>query len=241
MTEPRLVAVVPAWNEEGAIGRVVDEIKEFDADATVVVVDDASTDATADVAEAHGATVLRLLFNVGIGGAVQTGFRYARDEGFEVAVRLDGDGQHDAAELGKLLGPIRAGTADLVIGSRFVDAGGSYRPPFARRMGIGVFARLVSLLGGQKVTDTTSGFVALSRAGIELFAVEYPHDYPEVEATLVALRSGLRLTQVQVEMRERQTGTSSITFVRSLYYIVKVMLALLVASLRRYPRVESVR
>ena len=241
MTEPRLVAVVPAWNEERAIGRVVDEIKEFDADATVVVVDDASTDATADVAEAHGATVLRLLFNVGIGGAVQTGFRYARDEGFEVAVRLDGDGQHDASEIGKLLGLIRAGTADLVIGSRFVDAGGSYRPPFARRMGIGVFARLVSLLGGQKVTDTTSGFVALSRAGIELFAVEYPHDYPEVEATLVALRSGLRLTQVQVEMRERQTGTSSITFVRSLYYIVKVMLALLVASLRRYPRVEAVR
>jgi hypothetical protein len=99
----------------------------------------------------------------------------------------------------------------------------------------------VSLLGGQKVTDTTSGFAAMNRAGIELFAVEYPHDYPEVEATLVALRSGLRLAQAQVEMRERQAGTSSITFVRSLYYIVKVMLALLVASLRRYPRLEAVR
>ena len=123
----------------------------------MVVVDDASTDDTADVAEAHGATVLRLPFNVGIGGAVQTGFRFARDEGYEVAVRLDGDGQHDAAEIGKLLEPIGAGTADLVIGSRFVDPGGSYRPPFARRLGIRVFARLVSLLGGQKVTDTTSG------------------------------------------------------------------------------------
>jgi glycosyltransferase involved in cell wall biosynthesis len=238
---PRLVAVVPAWTEEGAIGRVVDEIRAFDSDATVVVVDDASSDATADTAEAHGATVLRLPFNVGIGGAVQTGLRYARDEGFELAVRLDGDGQHDASELPKLLGPVRAGTADLVIGSRFVDPGGSYRPPFARRMGIRLFARLVSLLGGQKVTDTTSGFMALSRAGIELFAVEYPHDYPEVEATLVALRSGLRLTQVQVDMRERQAGTSSITFVRSLYYIVKVMLALLVASLRRYPRLQAAR
>jgi hypothetical protein len=108
-------------------------------------------------------------------------------------------------------------------------------------MGIRVFARLVSLLGGQKVTDTTSGFSAMNRAGIELFALEYPHDYPEVEATLVALRSGLRLAQVQVEMRERQTGTSSITFVRSLYYIVKVMLALLVASLRRYPKLEAAR
>ena len=234
----RIVAVVPAWNEEGAIGDVVDEIRAFDPLIEVVVVDDASSDETAAVAEAHGASVLRLLFNVGIGGAVQTGFRYARDEGYETAVRLDGDGQHDASELGKLLAPIRAGEADLVIGSRFVDPGGTYRPPFARRMGIRVFARLVSLLGGQKVTDTTSGFVALSRRGIELFATEYPHDYPEVEATLVALRSGLRLEQVQVDMRERQAGSSSITFVQSLYYIVKVMLALLVASLRRYPRLE---
>ena len=241
MSHAKLVAVVPAWNEEGAIGGVVDEIRAFDAAATVVVVDDASIDATADVAEAHGATVLRLPFNVGIGGAVQTGFRYARDEGFEVAVRLDGDGQHTASELPKLLAPIHAGTADLVIGSRFVDPTGTYKPPFARRVGIRVFARLVSMLGGQRVTDTTSGFVALDRAGIELFAVEYPHDYPEVEATLIAVRSGLRLAQVQVDMRERQAGTSSITFVRSLYYIVKVMLALLVASLRRYPRLEAAR
>ena len=241
MTRRRLVAVVPAWNEEEAIGRVVDEILAFDAAARVVVVDDASGDATAEVAAHHGATVLRLPFNVGIGGAVQTGIRFARDEGYEVVVRLDGDGQHDASEIGKLLAPIQAGDADLVIGSRFVDSGGTYRPPFARRMGIRVFARLVSVLGGQRVTDTTSGFVALNRLAIELFATEYPHDYPEVEATLVALRSGLRLTQVQVEMRERQTGTSSITFVRSLYYIVKVMLALLVASLRRYPRLETAR
>jgi glycosyltransferase involved in cell wall biosynthesis len=236
-----VVAIVPAWNETAAIGGVVDEILAFDPTIHVVVVDDASDDETASVAQRHGARVLPLLFNVGIGGAVQTGFRYARDEGYEIAVRLDGDGQHDASELGKLIGPVRAGEADLVIGSRFVDPGGTYRPPFARRMGIRVFARLVSLLGGQKVTDTTSGFSAMNRAGIELFALEYPHDYPEVEATLVALRSGLRLTQVQVEMRERQAGTSSITFVRSLYYIVKVMLALLVASLRRYPKLEAAR
>jgi glycosyltransferase involved in cell wall biosynthesis len=237
----RMVAIVPAWNEAGAIGGVVDEILAFDPSMDVVVVDDASSDETADVAESHRATVLRLPFNVGIGGAVQTGFRYARDESYEIAVRLDGDGQHVASELEKLLGPVRTGEADLVIGSRFVDPGGSYRPPFARRMGIRVFARLVSLLGGQKVTDTTSGFSAMNRAGIELFALEYPHDYPEVEATLVALRSGLRLKQVQVEMRERQAGTSSITFIRSLYYIVKVTLALLVASLRRYPRLEAAR
>ena len=235
---PRTVAVVPAYNEAGAIGRVVDEIRAIDPSVHVVVVDDASTDETASVAASSGATVLRLPFNVGIGGAVQTGLRYAREEGYDVAVRLDGDGQHDASELPKLLAAVEAGEASIVIGSRFADGSGTYRPPFARRLGIRVFARLVSLLGGERVTDTTSGFLALDRTGIELFAAEYPHDYPEVEATLVALRSGLRLRQVQVEMRERETGTSSITFVRSIYYIVKVTLALLVASLRRYPRVE---
>lgn len=237
----RIVAVVPAYNEAGAVGRVVDEIHELAPGLDVLVVDDASTDETGAVAEACGACVLRLPFNVGIGGAVQTGFRYALERGYEVAVRLDGDGQHDASEISKLLEPLERGEADLVIGSRFVDPEASYRPPLARRIGIRIFARLVSLLGGQRVTDTTSGFLALDRVGIELFAAEYPHDYPEVEATLVALRSGLRLSQVQVDMRERETGSSSITFVRSLYYVVKVTLAVLVASLRRYPRLAGAR
>ncbi|TML21776.1 MAG: glycosyltransferase family 2 protein [Actinobacteria bacterium] len=239
MTRTRIVAIVPALNEEGIIGKVVDEIRAVSPEIDVVVVDDASSDETAAVARSHGATVLRLPFNVGIGGAVQTGFRYALAEEYDRAVRLDGDGQHDAREIPKLLEPVERGEADLVIGSRFAEGEASYRPPFARRIGIRVFARLVSLLSGQHVTDTTSGFVALDRVGIELFAREYPHDYPEVEATLVALRSGLRLAQVQVEMRERETGASSITFVRSLYYIVKVLLALLVSSLRRYPRLQG--
>jgi len=239
MTRTRIVAIVPALNEEGIIGKVVDEIRAVSPEIDVVVVDDASSDETAAVARSHGATVLRLPFNVGIGGAVQTGFRYALAEEYDRAVRLDGDGQHDAREIPKLLEPVECGEADLVIGSRFAEGEASYRPPFARRIGIRVFARLVSLLSGQHVTDTTSGFVALDRVGIELFAREYPHDYPEVEATLVALRSGLRLAQVQVEMRERETGASSITFVRSLYYIVKVLLALLVSSLRRYPRLQG--
>ena len=241
MSPSRIVAVVPAYNESGAIGRVIDEIRSFDPALDIVVVDDASTDETALIAAAHGATVLRLPFNVGIGGAVQTGFRYALEHEYETAVRLDGDGQHDPRELPKLLAPLERGDANLVIGSRFVDPGGSYRPPFARRVGIRVFARLVSVLGGQRVTDTTSGFMALDGVGIALFAEEFPHDYPEVEATLVALRSGLQLAQVQVEMRERETGSSSITFVRSVYYLVKVTLALLVASLRRYRRLEGAR
>jgi glycosyltransferase involved in cell wall biosynthesis len=238
-TSRRLIAIVPAYNEAGAIGRVVDEIAASEPVPDVLVIDDASKDDTAAIAKASGAIVLRLPYNVGIGGAVQAGFRYALQEGYEVALRLDGDGQHDAGELPKLLAPIDRGEADFVIGSRFVDGTGSYRPPLGRRLGIRVFAGLVSILGRHRVTDTTSGFVALDRKAIALFAEEYPHDYPEVEATLVALRSGLRLGQVQVEMRERETGTSSITFVRSLYYIAKVTLALLVASLRRYPRLEG--
>jgi glycosyltransferase involved in cell wall biosynthesis len=239
MMGTRVVAIVPAYNEAGVIGRVVEEIHSADPRIEVVVVDDASSDGTARIARVRGATVLQLPFNVGIGGAVQTGFKYAVEQGYDLAVRLDGDGQHDASEIPKLLAPVEHGEADLVIGSRFAETGGSYRPPFVRRLGIRVFARLVSVLGGQRVTDTTSGFLALDRVGIELFARDYPHDYPEVEATLVALRSGLRLAQVQVEMRVRETGVSSITFVRSLYYIVKVMLALLVSSLRRYPRLEG--
>jgi glycosyltransferase involved in cell wall biosynthesis len=237
----RIAAIVPAFQEEGAIGQVVSEIRATGLPIDVVVVDDASSDRTAEAAAEAGAVVLRLPFNLGIGGAVQTGLRYARDEGYRRAVRLDGDGQHVASELPKLLDPIERGEADLVIGSRFADGSGSYRPPLARRIGIRVFARLVSLLGRHRVTDTTSGFVALDRRAIELFAREYPHDYPEVEATLVALRSGLRLAQVQVEMRERETGASSITFLRSVYYVLKVTLALLVASMRRYPKLEEAR
>ena len=174
MTRTRIVAIVPALNEEGIIGKVVDEIRAVSPEIDVVVVDDASSDETAAVARSHGATVLRLPFNVGIGGAVQTGFRYALAEEYDRAVRLDGDGQHDAREIPKLLEPVERGEADLVIGSRFAEGEASYRPPFARRIGIRVFARLVSLLSGQHVTDTTSGFVALDRVGIELFAREYP-------------------------------------------------------------------
>ena len=135
MSAQRLVAIVPAWNEAGAIGGVIDEIRGGNDAIEVVVVDDASRDDTAAIAEAHGATVLRLPFNVGIGGAVQTGFRYALENGYERAVRLDGDGQHDASQIPRILAPIEAGEADLVIGSRFVDPESAYRPPLARRIG----------------------------------------------------------------------------------------------------------
>jgi glycosyltransferase involved in cell wall biosynthesis len=230
----RTVAVVPAYDEEGAIAGVVEGIRAFDPSIDVVVVDDGSTDSTAAVAVSAGAAVVRLPFNLGIGGAVQTGFRYALEHGYEVAVRLDGDGQHDPAELPKLLAPLERGEADVVTGSRFQDAEDEYRPPLARRLGITWFATLVSLLARQRVTDTTSGFQALNERGIALFARDYPSDYPEVEATVLVLKHRLRLVEVPVRMLEREHGTSSITLVRSVYYAIKVTLALLVAMGRRY-------
>ena len=230
---PRTIAIVPARNEAGAIGGVVDEIRAFDPTLDVVVIDDGSTDATAEVARSRGAAVVSLPFNLGIGGAVQTGFKYALEHGYDLAVRLDGDGQHDPAELPKLIGPVARGEADIVVGSRFHGGDSSYRPPLARRIGIGFFARLVSALVRQRVTDTTSGFQALNRHGIELFAADYPHDYPEVEATVMVIRHRLRLMEVQARMREREHGSSSITVLRSLYYMVKVTLALLVGIFRR--------
>ena len=228
----RRVAIVPARNEEACVGGVIEEIRRFDPGLEIVVIDDGSTDRTADVAAARGASVVRLPFNLGIGGAVQTGFRYALEHGFELAVRLDGDGQHDPRELPALLEPVLAGEADIAVGSRFAGAGG-YRVPLARRLGIRLFARVVSLLVRQRVTDTTSGFQAVNHRAIALFAADYPHDYPEVEATVMVFKHRLRLREVPVAMRERSTGTSSITALRSIYYMVKVLLAIFVAVFRR--------
>jgi len=229
----RRIAIVPAFNEERTIVRVIDEIRAVDPGFEIVVVDDGSSDRTALVAERAGVHVLRLPFNLGIGGAVQTGYQYARDNGFELAVQVDGDGQHDPREIAALVEPIMAGTADMVVGTRFATGGG-YRGTHLRRVGIHVFAGLVSLMVRQRVTDTTSGFRAVNRKGIRLFAAEYPSDYPEVEATVVLSRHGLQMVEVPVVMRIRETGSSSITALRSVYYMVKVLLALFIGLFRRY-------
>ena len=228
----RRVAIVPALNEEASVARVIDEIRAFDPGFEVVVVDDGSADRTAEVARAAGAQVIRLPFNLGIGGAVQTGFRYAFENGFDLAVRLDGDGQHDPQQLGAILEPVLAGEADIAVGSRFTGAPG-YRSSRSRRIGIRVLAWTVSALVRQRVTDTTSGFQALNKLGIRLFAADYPHDYPEVEATLMVHRHKLRLTEVPVRMRERSAGRSSIGALAAVYYMVKVLLALFVGLFRK--------
>ena len=229
----RRMAIVPALNEAQTIASVVAEIRAVDPGLEILVIDDGSTDDTLAEARRAGALVARLPYNVGIGGAVQTGYQYARDHGFQVAVQVDGDGQHDPADLAQLLEPISADRADMVVGSRFLEAG-EYRPSFARKLGIRLLARVVSLLVRQRMTDPTSGFRAVNRRGIVLFAAEYPHDYPEAEANVVAYRRRLRVVEVPVAMRERAAGRSSINAPSSLYYMVKVTLALFITVFRRY-------
>ena len=227
------IAIVPALNEEETVGRVIDEIRDFDPGFDIVVVDDGSTDRTAEVAVDRGAYVLRLPFNLGIGGAMQTGYRFAFERGYDIAVQVDGDGQHDPTQLSAILEPVLSGAADLVVGSRFAGQS-EYRSSFVRRVGIRIFARVVSAVVRQKVTDTTSGFRAVNRKGITLFAADYPHDYPEVEATVMCVKHKLRLHEVPVAMRERGGGASSITAFRSIYYMTKVLLAIFVGLFRRY-------
>jgi glycosyltransferase involved in cell wall biosynthesis len=229
----RRVAIVPAFDEEQSVGRVIDELRAFDAELDVVVVDDGSHDGTAAVARARGVRVLRLPFNLGIGGAVQTGFRYAFEHDYDIAVRVDGDGQHDPSQLPLILGPVLAGEADIAVGSRFAAAGEGYRSSRSRRAGIRLLAWVVSRIVRRRVTDTTSGFQALNRKAIALFARDYPHDYPEVEATVMVFRHRLRAVEVPVSMRERGGGRSSITALRAVYYMGKVLLALFVGLFRR--------
>jgi glycosyltransferase involved in cell wall biosynthesis len=232
MSPERRIAIVPAYNEEQNIGRVVGELRAFDPGLEIVVVSDGSTDRTAENAEAAGARVLRLPYNLGIGGAVQTGFKYAWKRGYELAVRCDGDGQHVPGELPKVIRPVVAGEADIVVGSRFVSGDG-YRSSASRRLGIRLLATVVSAIARQRVTDTTSGFQALNRRALELFAADYPHDYPEVEGMVMTIKHRLRLVEVPVQMRERRHGRSSITAFRSVYYMAKVLTALFVGLFRR--------
>lgn len=228
----RRVAIVPAFNEEGSVGGVIDELRAFDPGFDIVVIDDGSRDRTSAAARAKGAHVLTLPFNLGIGGAVQTGFLFAYENGYQLAVRCDGDGQHDPSQLPAVIAPVLAGEVDVCVGSRFAGDGG-YRSSRARRVGIRLLAWSVSRIVGRKVTDTTSGFQALNRDAIRLFAAEYPHDYPEVEATVVLHKHGLRSSEVHVTMRERQAGVSSITTRGSIYYMVKVLLSIAIAVFRQ--------
>jgi glycosyltransferase involved in cell wall biosynthesis len=239
----RYLAIVPALNEVGSIGRTVEDIRRCAPEFDVLVVDDGSTDGTGAAAAAAGAEVVRLPFNLGIGGAVQTGYLFASEREYEVAVQLDGDGQHDARYIPELLARLTDGNGyNMVTGSRFLapaedggGGGGGYRSSAPRRAGIGIFARVVSLASRQRVTDPTSGFRMTDRHAIELFARDYPHDYPEVEAILLMHSHRLRSCEIPVQMRARTTGRSAISRFQAAYYMVKVLLAVFVGLFRARP------
>lgn len=226
------LAIVPAYNEQDAIARVVSNIKLTAPDFDVLVIDDGSTDRTAEIAQSSGALTLRHPINLGIGGAVQSGYQYALGNGYEMAVQIDGDGQHPPAELRKLVERLESDPpVDMVYGSRFLGEG-DYAQSFSRRLGILVFSLVLSAITRKRVTDPTSGFRLANRRAIELFARDYPHDYPEVEAILMMHRHQLTTAEVPVEMHVRDSGRSSITWLHSGYYMLKVLLAVFVGLFR---------
>ncbi len=229
-----MLVIVPAYNEAENIGRVIADLKTLDLDPDILVINDGSLDSTYDVVKStRMALVVNLPTNLGIGGAVQTGFKWAVRNGYQIAVQFDGDGQHIAAEIPKLLKVLEEQNASMVIGSRFTEKHSGYRSTFTRRIGIRVFMAVNSLLIGQTITDNTSGFRAYDRRAIEFLGRNYPVDYPEPEVVILLGKNNFSIAEVFTLMQERQSGGSSIAGFKGLYYMVKVLLAILMTSLRQ--------
>jgi len=227
----QVLVVIPAYNEERNIGRVVRDVRSRWPGMRLLVVDDGSTDDTHRVARENGAVVARLPFNLGIGVAVQTGIKYAREHDLQWLIRLDGDGQHNAADIATFLGFLAGQDADLLIGSRFLKKDG-YRSSLLRRVAITFFNHLISTLTGFRITDATSGFRVYSRRAMDKLCKFYPDDYPEPETIIMLYKWGMQVKEVPVTMLQRPEGVSSITAVRSLYYMVKVTMAILLDMIR---------
>jgi glycosyltransferase involved in cell wall biosynthesis len=234
MTAPaspaRTLVIIPAKDEESALPGVLDRLHEVVPDLDVVVIDDGSTDATASVAEAHGAVVLRLPFNLGIGGALRTGFRYAARAGYERGVQFDGDGQHDPTQIGLLLAALDDG-ADMAIGNRFGGSSQTYQVGRVRAQAMGVMRFAVRQFSGHRFTDTSSGFRAFNRDMLDFFARDYPAEYMEsVEALLLACGAGFRVDEVPVQMHHRDQGVPSTRRLRLLYHYVRLLLVITVSA-----------
>lgn len=224
--------IIPAYNEEDAIAHTVARIREKVPDFDYVIINDCSTDRTLAICRENGFHVVNLPINLGIGGAVQTGYRYALENGYDIAVQMDGDGQHDAAYLGEMARVLEEEKLNMVIGSRFIEKEG-FQSSAARRLGIGYFSWLIKLVTGVRITDPTSGMRMADREVIGLFAGDYPKDYPEPESVVTILKMGRRVREIPVQMRAREGGVSSISSMKAVYYMVKVSIAVLIAAWRR--------
>ncbi len=223
--------IIPAYNESENIEKTVENIKTNAPDFDYVVINDCSTDNTLDILKSHNYNYVSLPINLGIGGAVQTGYKYAKEFDYDVAVQVDGDGQHDPVFLNYMAEYLQEHELDMVIGSRFIDKEG-FQSSFMRRVGINYFTGLIRLLTGKKITDPTSGLRMAGKKVINLFADNYPVDYPEPETAVTAINNGMKIEEIPVIMKERQGGVSSITLKKSVYYMVKVTLAIIIERLR---------
>lgn len=224
--------IIPAYNESSNIEKTVEAILRDAPDFDYVIINDCSTDNTLAICRERGFNVISLPINLGIGGAVQTGYRYAERQGYDIAVQVDGDGQHNPSFLGEMFSELCQSNSNMVIGSRFIEKKG-FQSSFARRVGIKYFMWLIKALTGQRITDATSGLRMVDRLLIEQFAKSYPDDYPEPETVVDAIHQGLKVKEIPVMMNERQGGVSSISLTKSVYYMIKVSLAILFVKLRR--------
>jgi len=234
----RILAIIPAYNEENQIAKVIAATIQHLKD--VVVVDDASTDNTAKLAELAGAITLKLPVNLGYGAALEAGYRYAIRNNFDAVVQLDADGQHDPASIKNLLDPVLKGNADVAIGSRFLDESNSYKPGIARMAGIKYLSWLTKLFTGENMTDPTSGYQALSSKALRfILLTEFPDDYPDADVIISIKRAGLRVVEVPVGMKEREGGKGMHSGLMPLYYMFKMTLSMLLALLRKTPKINE--
>jgi glycosyltransferase involved in cell wall biosynthesis len=231
MSAEKLLVIVPAYNEEGAVGDVVLGVQAAVPGVPVVVIDDCSADATIAVARAAGARVLALPHHLGLGGCVQAGYKLAYELGYDYVIRVDGDGQHDPRDIPRLFERLRESGCEMVIGSRFVEENGS-RTGAVRSLGIRFFRLVLRPILGRPVHDPTSGFVGVNRRALQVFSRSFPLEYPEIEALVVLQRGAFRFEEMPCKMRPRTTGRSSITPVRSFYYIIHVLLGVFVNVLK---------
>lgn len=229
----RILVIIPAYNEQSNIVNVLKSVDAASHEYSCLVVNDGSKDDTQAVAESAGiGCVIRLPHNLGIGGAVQTGFKYADYHGYDVAIQFDGDGQHLASEIPKIVAPLESGQLDACIGSRFVESNDGFQSTFMRRLGIKTLMVAAKVLSGATIFDSTSGFRAYNKEAIRFLAAEYPTDYPEPESIILLGKNGFKVGEVPVLMVERQGGESSISGWRSMYYMIKVLLAMFMTSRR---------
>ena len=228
----KILIIIPAYNEYESIMGVIQDIEQHYPSADKLVINDSSTDKTKDILLQNNISFLDLPLNLGIGGGVQAGYLYAYEKDYDIAIQMDGDGQHCAQELEKIIEPIKGGDANVVIGSRFINSEG-FQSSYMRRIGINFLSKLINLCTGITVKDVTSGFRAVDKKFIEILSREYAQDYPEPEAISVVSKHKGKLLEGPVIMRKRMTGKSSISFKNSIYYMVKVTLAILIQKVSR--------